>query len=154
MGACCPRTLACLTSPAGRRLPSRVCSRARQRAHRVFASLGLRHMVVVDQMSNQPVGIITRHDLQHSHWRPTQTLPWDADLAICSSNLATEVEKSVSSCAKGSVRQTAASRPSSARPPPGTEDPTSQPSGSLPWEITTHGVEMGAVSESHIAPDI
>ncbi|KAL1515832.1 hypothetical protein AB1Y20_002448 [Prymnesium parvum] len=38
------------------------------RAHRLFASLGLRHLLVVDECDGRLVGIVTRHDLQeHAH---------------------------------------------------------------------------------------
>ena len=37
-----------------------------QRAHRLFAALGLRHLVVLGRRG-EPVGILTRHDLQHHH---------------------------------------------------------------------------------------
>ena len=35
-----------------------------QRAHRLFSSMGLRHLVVLGSHM-QPVGLVTRHDLQH-----------------------------------------------------------------------------------------
>ena len=41
-----------------------------ERAHRLFATLGLRHLIVMDAELVAPVGMITRHDLQHHHWRP------------------------------------------------------------------------------------
>ena len=44
-----------------------------ERAHRLFASLGLRHMIVMDREYARPIGIVTRHDLQHAHWRPRQS---------------------------------------------------------------------------------
>ena len=43
------------------------------RAHRLFSTMGLRHMVVTDQRTNKPVGIITRHDLLEP--RPHGGLP-------------------------------------------------------------------------------
>ncbi|KAL1518469.1 hypothetical protein AB1Y20_002761 [Prymnesium parvum] len=53
-----------------------------ERAHRLFASLGLRHIIVMDAEYQRPVGMVTRHDLQHSHWRPRHsrqsiTRTWD-----------------------------------------------------------------------------
>ena len=53
------------------------------RAHRLFAALGLRHLVVVDpRAGGTPVGIVTRHDLcercnaewQRADATPTATL--------------------------------------------------------------------------------
>lgn len=37
------------------------------RAHRLFATLGLRHMLVVTPESGELVGVVTRHDLQLHH---------------------------------------------------------------------------------------
>ena len=44
-----------------------------ERAHRLFATLGLRHIIVMERDYGRPVGIVTRHDLQHMHWRPRQS---------------------------------------------------------------------------------
>ena len=41
-----------------------------ERAHRLFVSVGLRHLVVIDVAESRPVGILTRHDLhvdEHEH---------------------------------------------------------------------------------------
>ena len=40
-----------------------------ERAHRLFSALGLRHLLVVSR-NGEPVGLLTRHDLQQRHhWR-------------------------------------------------------------------------------------
>ena len=45
------------------------------RAHRIFATMGLRHMLVVDPESGRLVGMVTRHDLHDLHGRPASPPP-------------------------------------------------------------------------------
>ena len=49
-----------------------------ERAHRLFAALGLRHLIVVSR-AGRPVGMLTRHDLQQQH-PPHRQLPLDLSL--------------------------------------------------------------------------
>ena len=111
-----------------------------ERAHRLFAALGLRHLIVVSR-SGRPVGMLTRHDLQQHQQHRHLHHHLHHHLSVNLGNLLLPPAISCRRRRRPPVRPAAAPEPSSSHQPPRTR--SRSPPGTAPLLAATAAPSEG-----------